>query len=390
MIVPLLNSVKGFEPASMLIDVSYPDGRTEKYLPVAARVMWALAWAEEKEVMLTIDEEENYYDAASKQMVSTCAVRINGEVVSRVSAGKYFDPEHMQTFTPIQDACTAAKGRALANMGFSTAACGICPEHKDDAGNMFNIRKVKNFYPEDYLINLADPADPQAVHKYLEVKYRVLWALLWACENKSKIRFEEKIDMYDPNTGCFICSCNIVDGENHLLASGRAGKLYNPAMNITDTPIQNACTSAKGRALANLGFGTFYGYAEEGDTSVPCDAGIPTLANNPFAMLAAGKNLSDDKNNQPNDGDASAEKTPQPAVRANGDVEPQLQRIPMTLEQAQAYVIKKGQYKDKTVGELNATDAGRKYLKYYCDPKNGAKNLMLWSAALTIADYFPF
>ena len=30
MIVPLLNSVKGFEPASMLIDVSYPDGRTEK------------------------------------------------------------------------------------------------------------------------------------------------------------------------------------------------------------------------------------------------------------------------------------------------------------------------------------------------------------------------
>ena len=44
---PLLNAVKSFEPASLLIDIDRDGGQKEKYMPVNARVRWALVWAKE-------------------------------------------------------------------------------------------------------------------------------------------------------------------------------------------------------------------------------------------------------------------------------------------------------------------------------------------------------
>lgn len=404
---PLLNAVKSFAPADLLVDVKYEDGRKEKYLPINARVMWALVWAKEKGQEILIDDKDVSYDPTSKQLVSKCCIWIldkegNGKrLVSTAVAGKYFDPDHMQTKTPVQDVCTMAKGRALSNMGFATAACGFVPEPRQDAAPFaYNFREVKDFDPANYLIDIVDPATTET-HKYMEVKYRLLWALLWATANKKKLIFDEFIVGYDPASRIYTCGCDIKDEMGRVIASGVAGRYYDPLVNISDTPIQTACTAAKGRALANLGFGTFYGSVEEGDTSTPCDAGVPVMENNPFMILASGGQINTrttDVNQtvQPNGGTEANPASMQPEAKSHPTEDtndppesiPTPQRIPLSLEEALSYKLEAGKFAGKTVGELNVTDEGRKYLKYWTNPRYGSKNRMLYSAAMTVAENF--
>ena len=392
---PLLNSVATFSPADLLIDVRYADGRTEKYLPVNARVMWALIWAKEKGLNILIDDKDVSYDQETKQMIAVCNVWLvdkdnnNRKPIATTVAGKYFDPEHMQTQTPIQDVCTMAKGRALSNLGFSTAACGIQPEHREGVGPFpYNFREVKNFEPADYLIDLVDPATAET-RKYMEVKYRLLWAQLWANANKKKLHFNEYVIGYDPKSKMYMCGCDIIDEFDRILATGVAGKFFDPHITITDTPIQNACTAAKGRALTNLGFGTFYGSIEEGDTSVPCDAGIPVVENNPIMTLASGGKLNVTTEKQPKLSDPATENVQDASVMTGSSVvepTPDLCKE-MPLDEALAYEIKTGKFSGKTVGELNVTDEGRKYLKY-CVNSPRKRDLGLYSAALTVCKEF--
>lgn len=387
---PLLNAVKSFEPASLLIDIDRDGGQKEKYLPVNARVMWALVWAKEMGQQLRIEDKQPVYDQVSKQMIAECNIWMVGEdpsspgrLLASTVAGKFFDSEHVQTLTPVQDACTMAKGRALSNMGFATASCGLVPEHKDQ-DFAYNFRAVKGFEPSDYLIDIMNPGDTKP-HKYMEVKYRMLWALMWATANKKKLRFREYIIGYDPASKIYTCGCEIKDEHDRIIATGIAGKYYDPLVNISDTPIQNACTAAKGRALASLGFGTFYGdTADDGDTSVPCDAGVPVMADNPFTILASGGRL--DKNQE------EKEEATQPAD-SNSDGEDKqpsnVRYTPIPLENALAFRMPSGKYAGKTLGELNVTEEGQKYLKYRKnDDKCAQKNPALYNAICTIAEYF--
>ena len=133
------------------------------------------------------------------------------------------------------------------------------------------VRECRGFNPLDHL-TLISFRDESAPHIYLEVVWRVQWFHSWVNENGKKGRIEE-----DPcvQIGNYIQTAARVYIDNELAGSGVGGIL------ITDsnTPyaIQQAATIAKGRALANAGFGGVFSAAltsESGATAPPCDSGV--------------------------------------------------------------------------------------------------------------------
>lgn len=135
-----------------------------------------------------------------------------------------------------------------------------------------------SFNPNDYMVTLEreGPNGTRISEKYLEVKYRVLWFQLYCQENGLSGVIDDSEVIYDPVSKMVIANCVVyIDGvvvgrsssaKYHDLANPERGALVFPG----------AGTAAKGRALANAGFGTVNSGKEEGDTS-PCDAGVQVV-----------------------------------------------------------------------------------------------------------------
>lgn len=110
--------------------------------------------------------------------------------------------------------------------------------------------------------------------------------------------------------------------------------------------IQSAATIAKGRALANCGFGTaMCANNESGENPdiLPCDAGITiNTDNNPLINNSAVTKTNEEKQKiSKTESKAKAEKTV---------------NVPKNLTEAQALILSIGKYKGKSLGEVAAID----------------------------------
>ena len=128
-----------------------------------------------------------------------------------------------------------------------------------------SVRKC-SFNPQEYFIKVSW-GDIQ--YYYLEVKWRLVWLAVYCRENRmSHAVIEEPATLL----GDWIQSeCKIfINGE--LIAKG-----VGAVKKTEEYAIQKAETIAKGRALANAGFGTAFasGRADEsGGPEIPCESGI--------------------------------------------------------------------------------------------------------------------
>ena len=142
------------------------------------------------------------------------------------------------------------------------------------AGRDYALRKC-SFEPKDHLINLESDAGRKP-RLYLTVEWRVYWFQTWCQENGKAYLIEERPVEIIPGTG-FIQSCCTVYIDGEAAGHGIGGINLNGSRG-GDYCIQSCATIAKGRALANAGFGSVFSSAldSENGADIPCDGGMGT------------------------------------------------------------------------------------------------------------------
>ena len=141
-------------------------------------------------------------------------------------------------------------------------------------GADYALRKC-SFEPKAHLINLE--SDPNKKPRlYLTVEWRVYWFQTWCQENDKGYLIEERPVEIVPGTN-FIQSCCTVYIDGEAAGHGMGGINLNGSKG-GDYCIQSCATIAKGRALANAGFGSVFSSAldSENGADIPCDGGMGT------------------------------------------------------------------------------------------------------------------
>ncbi len=138
---------------------------------------------------------------------------------------------------------------------------------------IMQIRKC-SFKPEEHFINLEIDGEKKP-RLYLPVEWRLCWLHTWCQENDKTYFVEENQVIQLPGTSYIQTECTVyIDGT--AAGKGIGGiNLNGPRAN--DYAVQSCATIAKGRALANAGFGSVFTSAspnESGGIEVPCDSGM--------------------------------------------------------------------------------------------------------------------
>lgn len=216
---------------------------------------------------------------------------------------------------------------------------------------------------------------------YLEVKYRVDWFLHWCKENgvEGKI-IESKIDFL-PDVKMLLATCSVYMDEK-LAAESTTGVQITENPADTNIAVQTAFTRAKGRALADLGFGTVNGNTGENGDNLPPDSGIPLpLVTNQTNPLFVGmlSNVSTPtpppaaKDEQTREQNATgpvhkaapapgADTLPTAPAADNGESD-----IPQTVEEAKAFICPIGkETTGKSLGHIMATAPNM--IRFYAGP----------------------
>ncbi len=217
------------------------------------------------------------------------------------------------------------------------------------------IRKC-SFRPEDYLVTIVQNDGSNA--KYLLVQDRVLWFQMYCAENGVKGLIDDSNIEYIPQLKMFRATCIItMNGEI-------VGKSSGSCVYAEDKlkALECAATSAKGRALANAGFGTAMCYQDDPDVGQDnqCDAGVK--------MPDRWENQSD-VSDEGQDNPMMSEQPLIPAAMATQD-----KILPSTLAEAQGIIleIKNSPYNGKTLGEINALNSG--YIRWLAESYNPRKH----------------
>ena len=269
----------GYDPAEDLIEVTY-DGQEEKelFLKVQSRMLWFHQYLGEHKAFGTVDDSEVAYLPNAKLLLVKAAVRINGETVGRACAGEYYDASiGAQDPTICQTIATQAKGRALANAGFGTADC-FERQKAEDFPYPYKASSIRKcgYDPRPDLMMLADTDGVQT--PYLGVKYRVQWFNKYIIETERNARLgnsyiDDSEVWYDEAARLLMARAKVfIDGK--VVGSSCASIPYDPNLPSASGIVARVCTQAKGRALANAGFGVAASALEDGRSSVPCDSGI--------------------------------------------------------------------------------------------------------------------
>ena len=253
------------------------------------------------------------------------------------------------------------------------------------------LRKC-SFRPQDHLILVRFEGREEPA-LYLEVKWRLIWLQTYCEELNLSYAVIEEEPKQIGNDITSVCKVLIND---KLVGQGtggmRADSLY---------AIQQAATIAKGRALANAGFGGVFAGASASENGglgeIPCDSGmrtseifrpidLNTLTQNevfPFKMDAAQEKQSPVKkaterksrrNTAHTETSAPAVNQPEPQPQPQ-PVQPAPQAQPtsqaqtkyeFTEETARDFVVLvQGKWKNKTIGEVYAENPSS--IQYFAD-----------------------
>ena len=137
-----------------------------------------------------------------------------------------------------------------------------------------NLRKC-SFRPEHYFVRIPGFHDGDEESYYLEVKWREFWFHCYCDENNIQDRAIEELPV------TLIAGTSFLQAESHVTMNGkivgRGVGGYCISGNDMNYAVQIASTIAKGRALANAGFGSVFTSASEsesGGIEIPCDSGV--------------------------------------------------------------------------------------------------------------------
>lgn len=136
--------------------------------------------------------------------------------------------------------------------------------------NRPNPRYCKEYDPAQDFIQLPPYREGGPASMWLEVKFRVFWFQQYCKENNIRGYIDDSDVSYCPEVNCARAVCTVYMDD---MVVGKSAA-YVPM--DRDYAFQTAGTSAKGRALANAGFGTLNSSTVSEDGAFdPCDAGIP-------------------------------------------------------------------------------------------------------------------
>lgn len=433
----------GYDPVGDLVEVHY-DGQVEKelFLKVQNRMLWFHQYLTERKAFGVIDDSNVTYLPDAKLLLVKATVTINGKTVGKACAGEFYDTAiGAQDPTICQTVATQAKGRALANAGFGTADC---VEHSKTgeppcACKASDVRKC-GYDPRFDMMLLPEANGIQT--PYLGVKYRVHWFNQYVAEadrgantgesyiDDSKVWYDEKAKLLTARAEVFL--------NGIMVGSSCASIPYDPNLPSVHGVVMRVCTQAKGRALANAGFGVAVSTLEDGQSTGLCDSGIrvtmaangavvvkplyqsipeaPAATKDPAtaALQAAPapkrgrgrrKNTETDSTHdaqesaqtepanmpvpevkaQSNPTPAKPE-PPQPATSASVATAPQATALPpMPIEEARKFIMPLGAYKGLSMGEVWGKE--QKIIRFYASPKfNNSRFTDIKRAAIAIVE----
>lgn len=238
------------------------------------------------------------------------------------------------------------------------------------------IRKC-SFRPEEHFINLEIDGRKKPRY-YLTVDWRLFWLQLW-CQEKGKDYYvEEQPVTMIPGTTWIQTACSVfIDGR---IAGRGIGGINLNGPKGGDYAFQSCATIAKGRALANAGFGSVFTSASEsesGGIEIPCDSGtaadffvftpqqIDPAYGNPMQTTASVPAMTYAEQNYYEMPAAAAP----PAKQATQT--PITTGCPKTREEALAFLVPiRGAWFGKPMSEVIAKDPGA--VRYYAEKsRNG-------------------
>ena len=284
-----------------------------------------------------------------------------------------------------------------------------------------NARKC-SYDPMQDLIDVTYDNDKHSA--YLQVPHRLIWFATY-CAEKGFTGFVDDGDVkYIPELALMQATASVFINGTMVGRSSAGCAITAGDYESINNAIQTAATRAKGRALANAGFGTpptmEGGNPAEDGNNYPCDGGIPfqypqMVVNNgqvvqnpvmpPRQPDAVCRKLCTRTQSDSHSGsacfvlplrtaaDADASVCPQqpamtypqqPPMAARQQQAPVQQPIGvagMTLEQAKAFVIPSGRMKGKTMGELDIDT-----VKWYAEKCKSVNNPNLIVAAKLVLE----
>ena len=226
------------------------------------------------------------------------------------------------------------------------------------------LRKC-SFAPQDHFIRIRFK-NSEDESFYLEVKWREFWFQTYCAENGI---FGSIIE----NDAALIAGTQFLQASAEVLMDGKvAGRGvggYYMSGNDMEYAVQMAETIAKGRALANAGFGTVFTSAsasENGGFEVPCDGGMKTSEffvkrnpSNPMQVTTASLN---DHQQPDNDKPATVAGEQESKVTPKAEEE----QKEMTKEDAFRFKVPvRGKHFGEALGDVMGKDP--KFVKYYAE-----------------------
>lgn len=241
------------------------------------------------------------------------------------------------------------------------------------------INSVDGFNPADFV--RVNPADDGSTDVYLDAKYRVLWFRLHHPDGK----LDTEIVHLDDKSACVCCRVYVSksDPPEQYIGKAYSHRFYSQEL-FGERFLEVAETVAKGRALADAGYGTQFCFSGDTNTEEIADAPIklPPEDDSELPLASSGPERSA-SSFQALTPAMNAGKTAVPDAAKKTEPPKTLQEIidTMSLEEAKAVKVDVGRYAGRTLGEIAVIQPGD--LGWYVRNYAG-KNLALKAGATVL------
>lgn len=244
---------------------------------------------------------------------------------------------------------------------------------KED-GDSFGLNPREcSFKPENYAITITDEEGNKAL--YLEVKYRILWFQIY-CREQHINSYAIETDKAETVGNKYLQVAARVRINGEVVGSDIGGVYV--SNNDNWYAVQRAATMAKGRALANAGFGAaFADDNSEDEKKEPCDSAYPIkeqAKTMPAPEIEPMQNLSPMEAVRYQSRTTELPASPPIPETGNPASEPA-----MTLEEARRFIIPSGSQRGRTLEQ-----AGMQAVEYYSSERFRGRDI--WIAANLILE----